>query len=148
MKKGAIVFGLTLSTLTYFLLKKKKEVEGIFHNITASLSKINDVKYESGNIKINLSIKLNNNTNFGTNITEYVTLKEVKLYNSKGNLLAVSNPEITGIAFLPNQSITIDNIEINGTLSSAVKEYISTQFKGKYKIEATIEALGNSWVLS
>lgn len=148
MKKTTLLIGASIVGVLAYGLTKANGLKGLFSNIKVSLDRINSVNYNSGNILLNIAVSLENQTNIGTALTELVTLKELRLFNEAGKLLAVSTPNVTGISFNPNQTIYIDNIEVHGTLASALREYLETEFKGNYKIQATIEVLGKSWVLS
>lgn len=145
MKTGTLLIGASILGFFAFGFKKVSDVNNLAKNIKPELKKINSVNFQDGKILLNVSIYLKNNSEYGTDLTKLITLKELKLYNESGKLLALTKPEISGLYFEPKQTITIDNINITATFNAAINEFISTQFKGKYTIVPTLEVLGKTW---
>ncbi|WP_338731774.1 hypothetical protein [Mangrovimonas cancribranchiae] len=148
MKKGLLITLASLGGLVWFYSSNTKKYLSVGENLDIKLKRLNDINYSNGVITANVNVAIVNNTNIETSITKLATLKKLVLIsNASGAILAESYPNINGIVLNANGETLIQNIEITATTQAALSEFIKNQFKGDYKVKATVNAFGKDWVL-
>ncbi len=151
MNKLVIGGGIALGLIAILGFKKKSDFDTVVANMEILVDDVRNVRLKGLNTAMDVNIRVvnNSNTDFSIATGGLVKITKIALVNQQGKIIGDSTMAMDNITLPSNDSIVLKNIPIEIPAMSMIQEFgnITNFNKSNYKLQVTVQALGQEYVL-
>lgn len=151
MKKYLIYIGVGLAAIAAYGRSQVKKVQNITNNIKVKLDRVNDFNLTDNIIKLNINLKLVNNSDYGFSVSSgnFIKLVKLELFTDTGTKIAEALKSISNINLQPGGVTIIEDIDLvadTNTLGPIVFNALLQQPE-KLVFKAHVNILGQTVII-
>lgn len=149
-----VAMGVVVGLATTYVLGRMKydQVKDIAKSLSFRIDRINDIKFNFGNITLNVDVILKNNSNlsFSLDTGSLISLKKVQFFTKKGIKLGEAEKHIDNIVLFPNNSTIIEDVDVivdTSNVGGVLSEFITGMKPDDIVTKAQLEILGKTYIV-